>query len=172
MATIATTCTCIRRRQNRPVTAEANDLETLARDVRIHVFAEAAATTHVPQAPEIARALARSETDVRAALHHLAAAKVLILAPNDGTIWSANPFCAVPSAFRVDAAGKRYWGICIWDALGIAAALGVDASIRALCGDCGETLTLEVGDGRLVRGEGVVHFAIPAHHWWDNIGFT
>ena len=31
---------------------------------------------------------------------------------------------------------------------------------------------VEVREGRLVRGEGVVHFAIPAHHWWDNIGFT
>src|SRR5439155_4480781 len=131
-----------------------------------------AATAEIPQAPQISRALGLSEHDVRAALHQLAAGKVLILAPSDGNIWAANPFCAVPSAFRVDAAGKRYWGICIWDALGIAAALGVDASIRALSVDCGETLTLEVGDGRLVRGEGVVHFAIPAHHWWDNIGFT
>ena len=33
-------------------------------------------------------------------------------------------------------------------------------------------MTLEVRDGNLVRSEGVVHFAIPAHHWWDNIGFT
>src|SRR5881275_2425446 len=93
------------------------------RTVRIHVFREAAATARVPQAPDISRALGRSEADVRAALHELAAAKVLILAPNDGNIWAANPFCAVPSGFRVAAAGRQYWGICIWDALGIAAAV-------------------------------------------------
>ena len=147
-------------------------INTLARDVRIHVFREAAATARVPQVPDISRALGRSEEDVRAALHELAAAKVLILAPNDGNIWAANPFCAVPSGFRVAAAGKHYWGICIWDALGIAAAVDSDAVITAPCGDCGAGMTLEVRGGQLVRSEGVVHFAIPAHHWWDNIGFT
>ncbi len=148
------------------------DIEALASDVRIHVFREAAATARIPQAPEIARAIGQPEADVRAALHHLAANKVLILAPNDGNIWAANPFCAVPSGFRVDAAGKRYWGICIWDALGIAAALGKDAVISASCGDCGERMVVEVRDGQLARGEGIVHFAIPARNWWDNIGFT
>lgn len=148
------------------------DLEALARDVRVLVFRETAATARVPQAPEISRALGRSEADVRAALHVLAAAKVLILAPNGGNIWAANPFCAVPSAFRVDAVGKRYRGICMWDALGIAAALGEDAVITASCGDCGETMINEIGGGRLTRKEGVVHFALPAKRWWDNIGFT
>ncbi len=154
------------------MTEPGKDLDLLARDVRIHVFREAAATAQVPQAPGISRALGRSVEDVRAALHELAAAKVLILAPNGGNIWAANPFCAVPSGFRVAAAGKRYWGICIWDALGIVAALGADGVITASCGDCGAGMTLEVRDGQLVRSEGVVHFAVPAHHWWDNIGFT
>ena len=152
--------------------AEPMNLDALARDVRIYVFREAAATGRVPQAPEISRALGQPEPDVRAALRHLAAAKVLILAPNDGDIGAANPFCAVPSGFRVDAAGRRYWGICIWDAMGVVAAMDADAVISAPCGDCGDPMTLEVRDRRLVRSEGVVHFAIPAHHWWDNIGFT
>lgn len=138
----------------------------------MHVFTDAAATARVPQPAEIASALGRSEEDVRTALHHLAATKVLILAPNDGNIWAANPFCAVPSAFRVDAAGKRYRGICIWDAMGIAAALGQDAVITASCGDCGEPMTNEICSGLLTGDEGVVHFAIPAKRWWDNIGFT
>lgn len=154
------------------MTEPVKSLEALARDVRIYVFEEAAATGRVPQAADISRALGRPNDDVRAALRELAAAKVLILAPNDGDIWAANPFCAVPSGIRVTAAGKRYWGICVWDALGIAAAVGGDAVVSAPCGDCGASMTLEVRGGQLVRGEGVVHFAIPAHHWWDNIGFT
>ena len=146
---------------------------TLAHEVRLYIFGEVAATGQVPQPPEISDALGRPETEVRAAVHALAAGKVLILAPNDGNIWAANPFCAVPSGFRVSALGKRYWGICIWDALGIAAALGpADAVITAACGDCGARMTLEVRNGRLVREEGVVHFAVAAHQWWDNIGFT
>lgn len=148
------------------------ELQTLAHDVRMYVFTEAAATAEIPQAAQISGALGASEEDVRAALHHLAANKVLILAPNDGNIWAANPFCAVPSAFRVDAAGKRYRAICIWDALGIAAALGEDAKILASCGDCGDPMSAEVRGGAVTRGDGVVHFAIPAKRWWENIGFT
>ena len=148
------------------------DLERLARDVRIHVFRQAADTARIPQAPDIARALGVPEAEVKAALQRLAAGRVLILAPNDGQIWAANPFCATPSGFRVAALGRRYWGICIWDALGIAAALGADATITAPCGDCGERMTLEVRGGELARSEGVVHFAVPASRWWENIGFT
>lgn len=147
-------------------------LEALARDVRVYVFRQAADTARVPQPAQIAQALRRPEAEIQDALKHLAAGKVLILAPNDGNIWAANPFCAVPSGFRVRADGKTYWGICIWDSLGIPAALGKDAVISAPCGDCGEPMTLEVRDGKLVRSEGIVHFAVPAQHWWDNIGFT
>lgn len=149
-----------------------SDLEELARDVRVFVFRQAAETTRVPQPDQIAEALRRPKSEIHEALKHLAAGKVLILAPNDGNIWAANPFCAVPSGFRVLADGKTYWGICVWDALGIAAALGKDAVITAPCGDCGEPMRLEVRDGNLARSEGVVHFAVAAHHWWDNIGFT
>lgn len=147
-------------------------MEELAREVRLYVFGRAAETARVPQPVEIAEALGRPQAEIREALRHLAAGKVLILAPNNENIWSANPFCAVPSGFRVDTAGRTYQAICIWDALGIAAALGSDAVIRASCGDCGEPMTLEIRDGELVREEGIFHFAVAARHWWDNIGFT
>ncbi len=146
--------------------------DDLAREVRLYLFREAAETAKVPQPPEIAAALQRPEPEVVRAVKQLAADKVLILAPNDGHIWAANPFCAVPSGFRVETGGRTYWGICIWDALGIAAALGQDADITAPCGDCGEELRVDVRDGALTRAEGIVHFAIPAHRWWQNIGFT
>jgi len=138
----------------------------------MYVFGTAAETGRVPQPPEIAAALGRAPEEVREALKTLAAGKAIILAPNDGNVWAANPFCAVPSGFRVSAAGKTYWGICIWDSLGIAAALGKDAVIDTPCGDCGEPMRLEVRGSKLFRGEGVVHFAVPAHRWWDNVGFT
>lgn len=114
----------------------------------------------------------RSQAEVEEALRCLAAGKVLILAPNDGNIWAANPFCAVPSPFRVESRKKTYWSICIWDALGIVAALGVDSVIRTACGDYTEPMLLEIAAGKLKRSEGIIHFAVPAHHWWDNIGFT
>lgn len=147
-------------------------IESLAREVRLYVFRQAAETALVPQPPQIAEALGRPQAEIEQALRHLAAGKVLILAPNDGDIWAANPFCAVPSPFRVEARGKTYRGICIWDALGVVAALKADAVIRAACGDCSEPMSLEITGGKLTRTEGVIHFAVPAHHWWDNIGFT
>lgn len=148
-------------------------LDRLAAEVRSYLFGQAADTGRVPQPPEIAEGLGRPEERVREALRRLAADKALILAPNDGNIWAANPFCAVPSGFRVEAGEKTYWGICIWDALGVVAAIGAEtAVVRAPCGDCGEPLRLEFGKGELLRSEGVIHFAVPARHWWDNIGFT
>lgn len=147
-------------------------VDDLARDVRLYLFRQAAATAQVPQAQQIAEALEHPVEKIHEALQQLATGKVLILAPNDGDVWAANPFCAVPSGFRAETEGKIYWGICIWDALGIPAALGKDARITAFCGDCSEPMSLEIRGGKLVQSEGLIHFAIPAHHWWDNIGFT
>ena len=146
--------------------------DALMREVRLFVFRQAADTARVPQPRDIAAALGRPQSVVEEALRQLAAGKALILTPNDGNIWAANPFCAVPSAFRVETSGKAYWGICIWDALGIVATLSADAVIRAACGDCSEPMLLEIKAGRLTRTEGIIHFAVPAHHWWDNIGYT
>jgi hypothetical protein len=65
-----------------------------------------------------------------------------------------------------------YRAICIWDALGIAAALHSDAIVSAQCGDCRDPMRLEVTGGQLAAGEGVIHFAVPAAHLWDNISCT
>ena len=56
-------------------------------------------------------------------------------------------------------------------ALGVAAMLDANARIDTDCDDCGEPIVLEVRDGDL-ETEGVAHFAVPAAHWWDDIGFT
>lgn len=142
------------------------------RAVRLFVLKTAAKTARVPQPDEIAVELGLSRAAVDASLLRLAAGRVMILAPNSTNIWSADPFCATPSAFRVTARGRMYFGICIWDALGIPAALGSDGTVDAACGDCGEPMTLEVRQGRLVRADGVVHFGVPAARFWDNIAFT
>jgi hypothetical protein len=145
----------------------------LANDVRLHIFQTAAAWARVPQAREIAQALNQSEADVRAALKQLADARIIVLAPNTTNIWIAAPFCAVPSRFRVETNGRNYYGICIWDALGIISLVGTKrGTVHASCGDCGDSIQLDVDGGRLRRSEDVVHFGVPARNWWDNIGFT
>ena len=151
---------------------QASTDEALDHAVRLYVFGHAAQTAAVPSVGQVAQALGHSPLAVEESLRRLAAGRVLILAPNSTTIWAATPFCAVPSAFRVQAMGRTYWGLCIWDALGILAALGADGTVTALCGDCGEPMRLQVQDEVLVQREGLVHFGVPASRWWENIGFT
>jgi len=146
--------------------------EALDREVRVFVFRQAADTGRVPRPGEIAAALGRPQPEVEDSIRRLAADRVWFLAPGTANIWAANPFCAVPSNFRVEARGRTYWAICVWDALGIPAALHADATVAARCGDCDAELVLEVRDGALTQDEGVVHFAVPARRWWENIAFT
>jgi hypothetical protein len=141
-------------------------------ETRNYIFATAAATGRIPQGAQIAQALARSEDEVRADITALAAARMIILAPNDGEIWAAPPFCGRPTGFRVEANGIVYWGLCIWDALGIVAALELDAVIYTACGDCGAAMRLQVAHHALTTSDGVVHFAVPARRFWENIAFT
>jgi hypothetical protein len=144
----------------------------LDHEVRLYVFRQAADTARVPRPGEIATALGRPQAEIEESLRRLAAGHVLILAPGTANIWAADPFCAVSSNFRVDALGRTYWGICIWDALGVLAALHSDGTVTARCGDCDQEIVLDVNDGALSRSEGIVHFGVPAAQWWDNIAFT
>jgi hypothetical protein len=65
----------------------------------------------------------------------------------------------------------RAFGNCIWDALGIAAMARSDAVISTSCGDCGAVMHVDVRDGA-VHGPGIMHFAIAAQRWWQDIVFT
>lgn len=116
------------------------------------------------------RAPAAAELGDGEALQRLAAAHVLVL-DDAGEILMAPPFSAVPTPFLVQTATFRAFGNCIWDALGIAAMAGSDANISTSCGDCGAAMRLEVAGGA-VEGAGILHFAIPARRWWEEIVFT
>ena len=140
--------------------------------VRLHVYEEFLRSGRPPSAAETAKALAIARDDAEASYRRLEAARVIVLAPGTTSVWMANPLSAVPTPFRVEAQGRTYWGNCIWDALGIPAILSADAEITARCGDCGEALTVQMKDGTVQADEGVVHFAVPARRWWENIGFT
>lgn len=126
-----------------------------------------------PPAPnELATAVDLPQAEVERSLGRLAGARLLVLAPGTPFIWMANPFSALPTTFEVLGGGKRWWGNCIWDGLGVLAAVGVDGEVCTSCPDCGDPLRLEVRGGRVGGDDAVVHFAIPAAHWWDDIGFN
>lgn len=146
--------------------------DALDREVRLFVFRRTAEAGAVPSAAEIAAALGEQPAAVEASLRRLAEGRVIVLAPGTTNIWMAAPFSAVPTPFRVRVGDRRYWGPCVWDALGVAALLREDATVEAQCPDCAEPMALEVRGGALARGDGVVHFALPPLRWWDNVGFT
>jgi Alkylmercury lyase len=95
-----------------------------------------------------------------------------VLNPATTEIRMANPFSAVPTAYRVQAAGRWWYANCAWDALGICAALQVDGRIEASCPDCGDAIALEVRDQRPDDERLWFHCLVPAAHWWDDIIFT
>ncbi len=124
-----------------------------------------------PSIADTAANLDRSPAEVQAAFRRLAEDHVLVLQPN-GEVLMANPFSAVPTPFSVRAGSVMAYANCIWDALGIPAMLECDAEISTSCGCCGARLHLEVAAGSVHSEADVVHFAVPARHWWDNIVFT
>ena len=140
--------------------------------VRIEVYRFFVDQGRPPVPPEIAETLRMEQAPVEDSLRRLAAAHVLVLAPGTPYIWMANPLSAIPTPFSVEAAGRTWFGNCIWDALGVVAMLGGTGIVSTWCPDCQDRLHVLVDGSRLSVGEGVVHFAVPAAHWWDDIGFN
>lgn len=141
------------------------------RAVRLHVFERTAGDGVVPTVADAARALGLSEADVEASFRRLAAGKVIVLVPGGREILMANPFAARPTAFRVNADGRQWYGNCAWDALGVLSALGADGTVTTTCADCGDPLEVAVERGS-PTGRAVLHIAVPAHSWWEDIVFT
>ena len=148
----------------------ADELDT---KVKLAIYRITADSGTVPSSVEVAKATGLTEDEVRVSFARLHAKRLLVPEPGDPTrIRMAPPFSGVPTAFPVDANGKRYFANCVWDAYGIAAALHTDAVIPASDGHIGESLTLEVRNSQPVLKPYVAHFAVPAAHWWDDIAFT
>ena len=107
-----------------------------------------------------------------AALQRLHEARMLVLEPDRPEIRMVIPFSAVPTPYRVEAAGRSWFANCAWDAFGIPAALGVDGHISSSCPDCGEPIEIDVVDRRPEPADDVFHVLVPARSWWDDIVFT
>lgn len=147
--------------------------EDLDTKVKLAVYHMIAGARLVPTSAHVAQATGLAEDDVRATFARLYAKRLLVPEPGDPSrIRMAPPFSGIATSFPVDAQGKRYYGNCVWDAFGIAAALHTDAVIPASDGFSSEPLTLEVKNGQPVAQPYVAHFAVPAAHWWDDIIHT
>jgi Alkylmercury lyase len=145
------------------------DLET---EVKLEIYETIGRTTKAPTVEEVAVTLGKPAAEIQAAFHSLAQKRLLFLEPGTSQIRMAPPFSAVETAFRVVVQDKSYFANCIWDALGIAAALHSDADVYTICDDCKTALSLQVRNGAPVPQECIIHFAVPPAHWWDDIVYT
>ena len=147
-------------------------MDTLLRDVRLFIYNHLIETSMAPSVDETAAALSRPSGEVDDAYRELAKGRAIVLQPGSTTIWMAMPFANVATPYTVISGGRAYYANCAWDAFGVAAMLHADARIFTTCADCGGGLERKIADGRLAEPHGVVHFALPARRWWDDIGFT
>jgi hypothetical protein len=140
--------------------------------VRKAVFNVAMQRGYPPTLAEATSQLQVTIQEVSAAFQRLATGRVLVLQPESGEILMANPFSAVPTPFLVELEAYSCYGNCIWDALGVMAMLKKDGRIATSCPDCGTALEVRVANGSVQATQGLIHFAISALHWWDDIVFT
>ncbi len=151
--------------------ARARDARTFESELRLYIYRYFLRHGRAPSVAEMAKGLSRRVREVKATLLRLCETHAFVLQEN-GELWRAAPFSAVPTTFPVKI-GRRFWyGNCIWDALGIPAMLKEDARIDASCGCCNYEMMLDVKDGQLLPHEGIIHLAVPARHWYDDIVFT
>ncbi len=146
------------------------DYDTL---VKLHIYATIAQTTQAPNTVEVAQALGAPLAEVEAAFARLHQKRLLVPEPGDPSrIRMAPPFSGIPTPFPVTVQGKVYYANCVWDALGISAALQQDALVEAVDGHDGSPIRLEIKDGQPLPQPCVIHFAVPAARWWNDIIYT
>jgi hypothetical protein len=128
-----------------------------------------------PTIDEVATAAGQGSEAVAAAWRRLHDAHAVVLAdPAAPTpvLRMANPFSAVETPHRVNAAGRSWFANCGWDAFGVGVVLRSDSTIHTTCPDCREPLEIEVRDYRPADPSPVWHVLVPARDWWADIGFT
>lgn len=127
---------------------------------------------HAPTVDDVAAATGLARAEAAAAWRRLHDAHALVLHAGTDELRMANPFSAVPTAYRVNADGRWWYANCGWDALGICAALHSDGDVEASCAHCGEPISLAIRDEQPSDTSLLFHCLVPAAHWWDDIAFT
>jgi hypothetical protein len=146
---------------------------SLLASVKLAIYDHFATTSHAPSVANIAEQLGAPVEDVQGAFDELHKQRLLVPEPGDPSrIRMAPPFSAIPTSFRVTVKAKAYHANCVWDSVGIPAALHADGMVRARDGHTREAITLVIRDGQPKPTPCVIHIAVPAAHWWDDIIYT
>ena len=146
---------------------DAGDLE-----LRNLTYAKLVELGRVPAATEVAAVAGREPAEVVAGWRRLHDQHALVLNAATDEIRMANPFSGVPTAYRVQAAGRWWYANCAWDAFGVCAALHTDGQIETSCPDSGEPISVALRGRRPDDEDLLFHCLVPAARWWDDIVLT
>jgi alkylmercury lyase-like protein len=145
------------------------DLDTL---LRHQIYSHTTRRGKPPTIPELSAATGEAFDRVRDSLARLAAGRIVVLQRESEEILMAPPFSAVPTPFLVETSRHTSYANCAWDAIGVSIMLRAPARIVSSCGCCGRSLTLDVLADRAPTASDVVHFAVPAARWWQDLVYT
>lgn len=145
-------------------------MDAFERQVRAAIIQTLRDTGEAPTAASIGNTLGVEESRVTAALRSLADEHRLVLVPGADRVMMAHPFSGIASDFRVTIGERTWFANCVWDGLSILALLG-DGMLETHSPATGDPITFTVRNG-IVQGDTVVHFLVPARHFWDDIVFT
>jgi alkylmercury lyase-like protein len=146
-----------------------NERELRVRNSTYRLFVELG---RAPTAHEVADDCELGLNEAHASWRALHEEHAIVLNASTAELRMANPFSAVPTAYRVLARERWWYANCAWDAFGICAALEVDGRIETSCPDCCGPLTVTV-EGKRPDDESLLfHCVVPATSWWDDIVFT
>jgi hypothetical protein len=156
---------------DQPKQAE-TEKEEFDRRVRVFIYRFTMERGYPPQLGITAEHFSVPADEARDSFRRLASARIIVQGRDSGEILMAAPFSAVPTPYLVELDAYSCFANCIWDAFGISAMLNKDAIIRTSCPDCGAALSLRTVEAIVQGDSGILHFAIPARRWWEDIVFT
>ena len=144
------------------------------REVRIAIARSIKARGRIPTIAAVASDLGKDVATVDASFARMIEGHVFVPRKDSHEIYAYDPFCVGPTDFFVSSAGRVWFGICAWDALGIPAALGEAGIIETHCADCNESLVVEVDadGGTDVQTWTVMQVGVRPRDFWKDIYFT
>jgi hypothetical protein len=146
----------------------------LDREVRIAIARSIRTRGKIPTIAAVATDMRMDAATVDASFVRMIEGHVFIPKKDSHEIHAYDPFCVGPTDFFVTAAGRVWFGICAWDALGIPAALGEAGVIETHCPDCNEPVVVEVDANGATELQTwtVMQVGVPARDFWKDIYFT
>ena len=125
-----------------------------------------------PSIADLCEHFSASRDEVVTGLTELAEYHGVVLHPKNFEVWVIHPFSLAPTNFWLENSGGGWWSNCAWCALGAAALIQADVTIKTTIGAEGRPARIRVFDGELVDKDYVIHFPVPMSKSWDNVIYT